>query len=108
MLISSAYISRLKKSVIKITASYYLQKNADACSAQPWKEDGGSVNNIAQANAYEGFYKSFANKNWVAGGFVASLCGIGGFFLIFANLKFIHVSISKQGFKNYSAGLYRH
>ncbi len=48
----------------------YGYRNAGACAAEPWKEDAASINNTAQANAYEGFYKAFANKNWFAGGFV--------------------------------------
>ncbi len=48
----------------------YGYRNADGCTAEPWKEDGNSVNNRAQENAYEAFYESFANKNWFAGGFV--------------------------------------
>ncbi|MEP6846967.1 MAG: hypothetical protein ABI861_13230 [Panacibacter sp.] len=48
----------------------YGYRNVDACTAEPWKEDGVDVNDVAQANAYEGFYRSFANKKWFAGGFV--------------------------------------
>lgn len=68
------YLSALEKTSyennLRVLFTEYGYRNADACTAEPWKEDGSSANNIAQANAYEGFYESFANKNWFAGGFV--------------------------------------
>ncbi len=54
----------------KIAFTEYGYRNADACAAEPWKEEGNTVNNKAQANAYEGFYESFANADWFLGGFL--------------------------------------
>lgn len=68
------YLPALKKisneNSRKVLFTEYGYRNSDASTAEPWKEDGSFVNNIAQANAYEGFYESFANKDWFAGGFV--------------------------------------
>ncbi|MGI8637297.1 MAG: glycoside hydrolase family 113, partial [Segetibacter sp.] len=48
----------------------YGYRNVDNTTAEPWKENKGDENNDAQANAFEGFYQSFARKKWFAGGFV--------------------------------------
>ncbi len=70
-------ISALNKCRILFTEYGY--RNVNACSAEPWKEDGSSVNNAAQANAYEAFYESFSNKKWFAGGFVWKWYGENNF-----------------------------
>jgi hypothetical protein len=44
-------------------------RNASFCAAYPWEEKGRDINNQAQANAYEGLFKTFAGKPWFAGGF---------------------------------------
>ena len=48
----------------------YGYRNVDYNSAEPWKENKGGQNDEAQANAFEAFYQSFAEKKWFAGGYV--------------------------------------
>ncbi len=48
----------------------YGYRNIDNTTAEPWKENVGDENNDGQANAFEGFYQSFADKKWFLGGFV--------------------------------------
>ena len=48
----------------------YGYRNVDNNSAQPWKENEGSQNDEAQANAYDAFYQSFIGKKWFMGGYV--------------------------------------
>ena len=58
---------QFKKPIIFTEYGY---RNTDSCTAEPWKENVATINNQAQANAYEGLYKAIANKPWFAGGFV--------------------------------------
>lgn len=48
----------------------YGYRNVDYTAAEPWKENEGSQNDEAQANALEALYKSFAGNKWFAGGYV--------------------------------------
>ncbi len=48
----------------------YGYRNVDHTGAEPWKENEGSQNDEAQANAYEAFYQSFAGRDWFIGGYV--------------------------------------
>lgn len=58
---------QLKKHIIFTEYGY---RNTDSCTAEPWKENVLTINNQAQANAYEALYQSVANKSWFAGGFI--------------------------------------
>ncbi|MEO7961951.1 MAG: hypothetical protein ABIR19_10410, partial [Ginsengibacter sp.] len=68
------YLPSLEKISLKynrqILFTEYGYRNADACTAEPWKENSSSVNNTAQTNAYKGFYSTFAGKAWFAGGYL--------------------------------------
>lgn len=54
----------------QILFSEYGYRNVDFNGAEPWKENDGSQNDDAQANAYQAFYETFAGKKWFAGGYV--------------------------------------
>ncbi|MEO7444812.1 MAG: hypothetical protein ABIT96_11625 [Ferruginibacter sp.] len=54
----------------KILFTEYGYQNTDSNCAEPWKELNAHRNDIAQANAYEGFFNSFSNETWFAGGFI--------------------------------------
>ena len=62
-----------KKYNRKIIITEYGYKSASFTGSAPWIHDNQSespiVNNQAQANLYEAFYKAFWNEHWVAGGF---------------------------------------
>lgn len=58
---------QFKKPIIFTEYGY---RNTDSCTAEPWKENVVTINNQAQANAYEALYKTLNNKPWFAGGFV--------------------------------------
>ncbi len=54
----------------KILFTEYGYRNEDRCTAEPWKENNGPLNNTAQANAYQALYETFTEKEWFAGGYV--------------------------------------
>ncbi len=64
-------LENLSKKVDRpILFSEYGYRNVDYNGAEPWKENEGSQNDEAQANAYQAFYETFAGKKWFAGGYV--------------------------------------
>lgn len=48
----------------------YGYRNVDYTAAEPWKENEGGQNDVAQANAYEALYQSLAGKRWFSGGYI--------------------------------------
>lgn len=68
------YISEFEKLSTKegkqILFTEYGYQNADKPGFEPWKEIERMQNDIAQANALEGFYKVFHDKKWFAGGYL--------------------------------------
>ncbi len=59
-----------KKEGKEILFTEYGYRNTDQPTYEPWKEGNGNRNDIAQANALQGFYNAFHNKSWFAGGFL--------------------------------------
>ncbi len=57
----------------KVIITEYGYRSASYTGLTPWIHDNQSespiVNNEAQANLYEAFYKAFWNEHWIAGGF---------------------------------------
>ena len=44
-------------------------RNSNNAAQEPWTETKNGLNNLAQANAYESLFQSFAQKKWYSGGF---------------------------------------
>ncbi len=55
----------------RILFTEYGYRSRDQSALRPWEADRvGEANMIGQQNAYEGFYQTFWNKKYLAGGFI--------------------------------------
>ncbi|MCG9792234.1 glycoside hydrolase family 113 [Flavobacterium algicola] len=55
-----------KKNILFTEFGY---RNSDYTGLEPWKENQNTINNTAQANAYEALFKSLNKQKWYLGGF---------------------------------------
>jgi hypothetical protein len=53
----------------KIIFTEFGYRNSDKAAQEPWKESQNTINNLAQANAYESLFQTLTIKSWFAGGF---------------------------------------
>lgn len=53
----------------KILFTEFGYRNSDAAAKEPWTESQSTMNNLAQANAYESLFQTLTQKKWFAGGF---------------------------------------
>lgn len=59
-----------KKNARPILFTEYGYRNVDYAARQPWVEEDLPVNDAAQQNALEGFYRFFEGKSWFVGGYL--------------------------------------
>ena len=63
-----AFSDSLQKQILFTEYGY---RSRDNNTHQPWESDrGGTVNLLAQENAYHAFYQTFWQENFIAGGFI--------------------------------------
>ena len=48
----------------------YGYRNSNFAAKEPWTENDGTRNDVAQANCLEAFYRAFAEEPWVSGGYL--------------------------------------
>jgi hypothetical protein len=53
----------------KIIFTEFGYRNSDKAAKEPWTESQNTINNLAQANAYESLFQTLTKKSWFAGGF---------------------------------------
>ena len=53
----------------KILFTEFGYRNSNAAAKEPWTENQNTMNNLAQANAYEALFQTLSQKTWFAGGF---------------------------------------
>ncbi|MBG6109709.1 hypothetical protein H4V97_003061 [Flavobacterium sp. CG_23.5] len=53
----------------KILFTEFGYRNSDQAAKEPWTENQNSINNLAQANAYESLFQTLTQKAWFAGGY---------------------------------------